>query len=186
MKAERMVRVVARFARALFWLAVVGAVVLIGAMVVMVVAPSDVAATGVEWRSHGLAVRFDNLQAGPGRLDVVGFLGAGLVLVGFGTYVLHQLSALLGGFERREFFTDATTSRMHRIGVATIAAGVVSGVVRTIVAWHIASTVDVVGVSLTVVPGLDWGVVAVGVIVTVLGAAFRHGAELQRDHDLTV
>lgn len=170
----------------MFWLAVVGAVVMVAAMIVVGVARSEVAATSVEWRSQGLAVRFDHGQAGAGRLDIFGFLGAGLVLVGFGIYVLRQLGSLLAGFERREFLSEAVTTRIRGIGVATIAAGAVSGMLRSVVAWHLAATVDVAGVSLSVVPGLDWGVVAVGVIVTVLGEAFRHGAALQRDHDLTV
>jgi hypothetical protein len=186
MKAQRMLRVVARLTRVSLWLAIVGAVVLVAAMIVVTVAPSDATTTSVEWRSQGLAVRFDQLQAGPRRLDLIGFLGAGVVLVGFGIFVLRQLEALLAGFERSEFFSEATTARIRRIGFAMIAAGVLSGLIRTIVAWHIAATVDIAGVSLSVVPGPDWGVVAVGLIVAVLGEAFRHGAELQRDHDLTV
>ena len=85
----------------------------------------------------------------------------------------------------RALFWVAVVGASVLVG-AMIAAGALSGVVRTIAAGHIASTIDVAGVSLTVVPGLDWGVAAVGVTVTILGEAFRHGAELQRDHDLTV
>lgn len=108
------------------------------------------------------------------------------VFAGWWLVIVDQLRRLLRSMRNRATFAPDHAARLRRIGAAVIGFALV----RSVVVWggslYLQHTVAARGLSVRSHFGLDVPVILLGLLLLVLAAAFRLGAELQQDHDLTV
>lgn len=140
----------------------------------------------------GTSRRASIVQAGgqltirpPLELAAVGLVfvlaGAAFILV-----VLHQLRTLMGEALAGSPFGAGSARRVRLIGIAIIVVEVVrAAVVLTGSLWA-QSHVSGAGLSFRAIFPINIEVVGLGILVVLLAEVFRHGTDLQADHDLTI
>ncbi len=108
------------------------------------------------------------------------------VAAGWWLVIVDQLRRLLRSVRAGATFAPDNAARLQRIGAAVI--GFV--LLRSVVVWggslYLQHMVAARGLSVRSHFGLDVPVILLGLLLLVLAAAFRVGAELQEDHDLTI
>lgn len=109
-----------------------------------------------------------------------------LLLVGL--MVVHQLRAFLRDVLNGDVFTPANAGRLSRLAWLTIGLGLAAPVIEYASSSMILRTIRLSGAVLSPASSSDtWAApVAVGLILLVLAAAWRYGAELQQERDLMV
>jgi hypothetical protein len=203
----------ARFWVTAMWWVVVGFTALVAAVVILspVLVKNGVNSLAINVESEGApgtavplsstdAARvFDaQLEVAPGaqklqfrtsRPGLVLLVMTSLLPVLLGALVVaYQLRAFLGDVLDGDVFTPANASRLSRLAWVTIALGIAAPLAEYATSWLILRTVPLSGAVLSPAASSDtWAApVAAGLILLVLAAAWRYGAELQRERDLTV
>lgn len=102
--------------------------------------------------------------------------------------VVHQLRKFLTDVLDGNVFTSANAARLSRLAWITMGLGLSAPAVEYATSWLILRSIRLSGAVLSPATSPDtWPpAVAVGLILLVLAAAWRHGADLQQERDLTV
>jgi hypothetical protein len=100
---------------------------------------------------------------------------------------LHLVRSFLADVLAAEVFTRQNAGRLSRLGWLTIVLGIVGPPLEYLRSWMVLARTRLSGVALTPAEW-EWneGVVSLGVLLLVLASAWRYGAELQQERDLTV
>lgn len=135
------------------------------------------------------ALRAVSAQISFSRPRTVFVLLAGGILGVAGAWwltILHQLRRLVASARAGRMFASANAGRIQLIGIAVICFEIA----RSVAAWagsvYLEHTVSARGLSLRSHFAVSIPVLLVGLLLLVLAAAFRLGAQLQEDHDLTI
>ena len=140
----------------------------------------------------GTSRRASIVQAG-GQLTIrppAELVAAGLVFVlagaAFILVVLHQLRTLLGEALAGSPFGAGSARRVRLIGIAIIIVEVIRAVLVLIGSLWARSHVSGPGLSFRAAFPINVEIVGLGILVVLLAEVFRHGTDLQTDHDLTI
>jgi hypothetical protein len=127
-------------------------------------------------------VRFDNPD---GALEILYAIAVVVYLAVVGI-VLVLLRRLLRSIANGNTFTRESAISLTWIGATVALFGVVEPAVQTLTTSIAANNMIVQGIELSQRFSLNLTAIFSGLIILVLGEAFRHGAALQADADLTV
>lgn len=177
----------------LWWLFIAGICLLaVAAVVVVVVTLAEGESEGrisFTWQAGGLAIRFPfapgTEPADSAVMMALMFIPA-LVLTALGGVILFHLRKIMKSLSPDLRFLPDTARRLSLMGRVTIAAGILSSIVRTATAWYFVSHIRLEGVELEVRLSPDWVLLFAGFVLFVLAEIWSRAAELQEDHDLTV
>ncbi len=140
----------------------------------------------------GTSRRASIVQAG-GQLTVrppAELVAAGLVFVlagaAFILVVLHQLRTLMGEALAGPPFGTGSARRVRLIGIAIIVVEVARALLVLSGSLWAQSHVSGPGLSFRAAFPINVEVVGLGILVVLLAEVFRHGTDLQADHDLTI
>ena len=99
----------------------------------------------------------------------------------------HLLRSFLADVLEARVFTGANAARLSKFGWLVIAMGIAGPLLDRWRSWMVLNRLHLTGPALAP-PDLDWdtGSVMLGVLLLVLASAWRYGAELQQERDLTV
>lgn len=108
----------------------------------------------------------------------------GLAVVLLGLHLVRRvLRDVLDGYA----FTVGNARRLSWLGWLLVVSGVAGPILEYWRTWWILKSAQLSGPALTPDVGTSsWGLIIPGVLMLVLSAAWRYGAELQRERDLTV
>jgi hypothetical protein len=111
-----------------------------------------------------------------------------MILPFFGAMLLgvHLLRSFLADVLASDVFTARNAKRLSILGWLLIALGVAGPQLEYWRSWIILRWIELNGADLAPASSEGNGIWLVGVVVLVLAAAWRYGAELQQDRDLTV
>lgn len=110
---------------------------------------------------------------------------AALPAVAAGLFGLHLLRSFLRDVQVARVFTAKNAQRLSWIGWLLVLGGVVFPLIHFAYSVLLVRQAGVLGDPVGV--GIDgFTAVVPGLLVLVVAAAWRHGVELQQDHDLTV
>lgn len=99
---------------------------------------------------------------------------------------VHLLRWFLSDVLSAQVFTRRNAGRLSRLGWLVIVLDIVGPRLEQLRAWLILERTPLSGAALAPGGSGVTGLWLVGVLILVLGAAWRYGAELQQDRDLTV
>jgi hypothetical protein len=99
---------------------------------------------------------------------------------------VHLLRSFLADVLKAEVFTTRNAKRLSTLGWLIIALAVANPQLERWRSWMILERIQLRGASLSPADPEGTGLWFVGVLVLVLAAAWRYGAELQEERDLTV
>jgi hypothetical protein len=103
-----------------------------------------------------------------------------------GLLAIHLLRSFLADVLSADVFTIQNAKRLSKIGWLVIVLGIAVPQLEYWRAWLILRTAQLGGAALSPADPDGNGIWLGGVLVLVLAAAWRYGAELQQDRDLTV
>ena len=109
-----------------------------------------------------------------------------LLAFGLALFGIHLVRSFLADVRAGKAFTSISAGRLTRLGGIIVAGGIAGALVADWQAWMIFRRVQLSGVSLAASSTPWLAVVLAGLLVLVLASAWRYGAELQQDRDLTV
>jgi hypothetical protein len=99
---------------------------------------------------------------------------------------LRLLRSFLADVMAGEVFTPGNAQRLSKLGWLVIALGVAGPRLEYWRGWMVLQRAQLSGAALSPASTDTTGLWLVGVLVLVLAAAWRYGAELQQERDLTV
>ncbi len=195
-----------RLAVDVVWWLSIAAVVLAGALVVLLATHAtrsgalsvesyfQLPLSSYRLSSGGLGASTAELRNASGQLSFARpaaafvLVGAALLAVAGAWWltVLHQLRRLVGSVHRGEAFARGNADRIRRIGLAVVGFELLRSVAEWGGSVYLKNIVMARGLSLRSHFALNIPVLLVGLLLVVLAVAFRLGAQLQQDHDLTI
>lgn len=118
-------------------------------------------------------------------LVVIGYYLGTLLAFVPGLVLVVLLRKIMNSVSRGEPFSVKNISRVRAIGIVTVAAEFIRGIVVVMIQGWLAGSVKT-GVFMTVDVEWNLGVLVLGAVIIALAEVFRYGVQLQSDVDLTV
>jgi len=116
-------------------------------------------------------------------LLTMGAIFAGVLVVLYGVWTLRgMLDRVLAG----KPFDPANVRALHVLAAVVVLGAVGMQAMQFIAARHVLAVVDVQGISLSPSINRDFTPLLVALMLEVLAAIFRHGAELEAEQSLTI
>jgi hypothetical protein len=100
---------------------------------------------------------------------------------------IHLLRSFLADVLAADVFTRTNARRLSKLGWLAIALGIAGPPLEYFRSWMVLTRIQASSVALAPArPEWDEGSVLLGMLLLVLASAWRYGAELQQERDLTV
>lgn len=114
------------------------------------------------------------------------YLGLLIVWIGAGLAIIYQLRQVFRSLVAGEPFVRANGTRIRFIGLVIILMEILKMVILWRFSLFVRNNFTIEGLTLSVTPRPDLGVILLGLVVLVIAAVFRQGIELREEQELTV
>lgn len=142
---------------------------------------------GFEVSGPGMKIDLSSgVNPGIFRAGLVVSFGLGSISAFAMLYVFDQLRRLMQSIAGGTPFTADSAGRIRRMGLAFLAAAVVETAGTCAMGRYFSRCIAIPGVAIRPALQIPFGTILTGLIILCLAEAFRYGAKLQEEHDLTV
>jgi len=146
----------------------------------LLAAGADAAGATMEEASGTLKV-----SSGGWGSSVIGFLFC-VAMLGLAAFVLQNLRMLFASLEKESPFAPSNAGRIRRVGVAVIVAEMIRATFFYVESARVARAYSGAGIEFHSALDLQVGAILAGIILLVIAEAFRLGAGMKEEQDLTV